>query len=161
MARIDDLEKGLVDQYGVAIKAELDANGNEVGDPTPVAPPAHLRRSPTMSEQIQTMIRRQLSLTAQEQGYESFEEAEDFDVDDDPVDPHTPYEAVFDPQPPVTPEVGDGPGALDERRQRSASGGSGKSDKVGKGKSGKKQSADDEGSVPETDTGVGGSEGED
>lgn len=159
MARIDDLERGLVDQYGVSVKAELDKDGNEVGDPTPVAPPAHLRRTMTMSEQIQQMIRREFSMRASEEGFETFEEAEDFDIDDDPADPHTPYEAVFDPPPPVK-ENDDGSTGSDEGRSATAGGGRGKSGKVGKGKPGEKQSASDEGSVSEADSGSGGSEGE-
>lgn len=160
MARIDELEKGLVDQYGVAVKATLDESGREVGDPTPVAPPANLRRGMTMSEQIQQMIRREVSNRAEEQGYESFEESEDFDIDDDPVDPHTPYEAVFDPRPPLK-EKEDGSKSVDEGRVDPPGGGSGESGKVGKGKPGAKQPAPAKGSVPEATDGDTGVEGED
>lgn len=157
MARIDDLEKGLVDQYGVAVKAQLDDAGNEVGDPTPLAPPAHLRRQMTMSEQIQQMIRREVSLRAQDLGYETFEEAEDFDVDDDVRDPHTPYEAVFDPPPPLK-EKEDGTTAVDEGRNGLGNSGDRKPDKVGSGKSGKKPPANPAGGVPEADDGSRGAE---
>lgn len=160
MARIDELERGLVDQYGVPVKAELDETGSEVGDPTPVAPPAHLRRGMTTSEQIQQMVRRELSLRAQEADYETFDEADDFDVDDDPPDPHTPYEAVFDPMPPVT-ETENGSKSTDERGNPPAGSGSGKSGKVGKGKSGPEQSASDKGSPSETTDGDTGSKAED
>ena len=39
MARIDDLEKGLCDAYGVQVVAEIGDDGKEYGDPVPVAPP--------------------------------------------------------------------------------------------------------------------------
>lgn len=160
MARIDDLEKGLIDQYGVAVKAEIGEDGKEYGDPTPMAPPAHLRRSLTMSEQIQQMIRREVSRRAEESDMETFEEADDFDIDDDPLDPHTPYEAVFDPQPPVK-ENDDGSATSDKGRDKPSSGRSGKSGKVGEGKSSKEQPTSDKGSPSETDDGDTGSEAED
>lgn len=160
MAKIDELEKGLIDQYGVPVRAELDKDGNEVGDPTPMAPPAHLRRSLTMAEQIQQMIRREVSLRSQEDGFETFEESDDFEIDDDPPDPHTPYEAVFDPRPPVE-ESDDGNATVDEGRPEPPESRSGKSGKVGKGKSGKESTATDQGSSRETDTGDQGSDAQD
>jgi hypothetical protein len=45
------------------------------------------------------MIRQEVSRAAEELGDETFEEADDFDIEDDPVDPRTPYEAVFNPRP--------------------------------------------------------------
>lgn len=160
MAKIDDLERGLVDQYGVAVKAELTEDGKEVGDPTPLAPPAHLRRSMTMAEQIQQMVRREISLRAEDAGFESFEEAEDFEVDDDPPDPHTPYEAVFDPPPPVV-ENEDGKRPVDKGRTKPAERGSGKSGKVGKNDAGSVENADDEGGSGQASDGDTGAESKD
>lgn len=160
MARIDDLEKGLVDQYGVAVKALLDDAGNELGDPTPVAPPAHLRRGMSTAEQIKQMVQRELSMRASEMDFETFEESEDFDVDDDRPDPHTPYEAVFDPPPPIE-EINDGKQPSDEGRDKPSSGRSGKSGKVGKGEPSPKQSTSDKGGSSETVDGDSGSEAED
>lgn len=75
----------------------LDEHGNEVPDPTPVAIPAGFKVPETLQEQIKRLIRTSLSAAADEQGMETFEESEDFDIDDDMFDPSSPYEEVFDP----------------------------------------------------------------
>lgn len=54
----------------------------EYPDPTPVEVPLHFRRPPTLQEQIKAMVRGELSRHAADQGMESFEEADDFDVGD-------------------------------------------------------------------------------
>lgn len=64
-------------------------------DPKPVAIPVGFKRPPTLQEQIQQMIRTQISAQAAMNGQESFEEAEDFDVDDD-FDPMSPWEQDFE-----------------------------------------------------------------
>lgn len=145
MARLDDYERGLVDAHGVSVKAELDERGRELGDPLPVAPPAHLRRGQTTAEMIQSMVRRELSLRAEEHGFETFEESDDFDIDDDPADPHTSYEAHFDPLPPLK-ETDNGKSGSDEGGRTTADGGSGKSGEVREGEPGAKRPAPDKGS---------------
>lgn len=78
---------------------QLTADGAELLDPRPVAPPVGYKRQPSMVEHIRNMVRsEQLRAAAEAEGVETFEEAEDFDVGDD-YDPRTPYEAVFDPPP--------------------------------------------------------------
>lgn len=69
-------------------------NYKESPDPTPVALATQLRRPPTLQEQIQRYVVAANRLALQ-QGAESFEEADDFEVDE--FDPQTPYEMVFDP----------------------------------------------------------------
>lgn len=159
MARIDELERGLVDQNGEQVVAEL-RDGKEYGDPVPKAPPLHMQRMESQAEIIKRMVRQELSSRAHEAGYETFEEAEDFDVDDDPADPHTPYEAVFDPPPPLK-EDADGDEGRDEGRSGPAGSGSGKSGEVGKGKPAKDKPAPDKGGAREAAAGDPGSEGED
>lgn len=74
-----------------------DENGCERLDPTPVALPVAFKRPPTIQEQIAQMIRSErLRQAAEAAGYETFEESEDFDVDDD-FDPKSPWEIHFDP----------------------------------------------------------------
>ena len=58
-------------------------NGWETPDPTPVARAVRFQRPPTLEEIVQRSIRGALSRHAAEQGHETFEEANDFDVDDD------------------------------------------------------------------------------
>lgn len=85
-----DLETGEVRQY-------IDEDGREVLDPTPMEPPLGWKRQPSLAEQIRDMVRsEQLRAAAEAQGMETFEEADDFEVDDD-YDPSTPFENDFDP----------------------------------------------------------------
>lgn len=76
--------------------AVLNERGHELLDATPVARAVEFRRPPTLQEQIRALVRGELSRQAQEQGQESFEEADDFDVDDDSYDPRSPWELNFD-----------------------------------------------------------------
>lgn len=66
---------------------------HEYPDPTPVEMPLGFKRPPTLQEEIQRIIRQQMSMQAEEAGFESFEEADDFEVDEDP-DPLSPYEVT-------------------------------------------------------------------
>jgi len=82
--------------------------GHEILDQTPIERPVGFHRPPNLTEQIQRMVRSELSLRASQAGAESFEEADDFDIDDDPPDPASPWELNFDqaaePVPPKTPK---------------------------------------------------------
>ncbi|UDN67510.1 hypothetical protein [robinz microvirus RP_35] len=67
--------------------------GQEVPDDTPVALPVRFRRPPTLQEQIQRMVKDQISQGVHDAGGESFEEADDFDCEDeDSVELRSPYE---------------------------------------------------------------------
>lgn len=71
--------------------------GQEVLDPTPMEPPVGYEVGPTLMEQIQAMVKgAHLRQAAEAAGYEDFEEADDFDIADDPMDPSTPYEADYE-----------------------------------------------------------------
>lgn len=83
----------VVDQDGVV---RQNARGHEVPDPTPLEIPAGFKRPETLQEQIKRLIRGSLSEYAEMHGHETFEEAEDFEVDDD-FDPSSPFEVFFDP----------------------------------------------------------------
>lgn len=86
-------------------KFYLDEHGREMPDPTPIAPPVGYNRQPSLAEQIRAMVRSErLRQEAEAQGFETFEEADDFDVGDD-LDPSSPYEEVFDPLPDPPAEV--------------------------------------------------------
>lgn len=70
----------------------LNAEGQEILDPTPMAPPIGYKKQPTMVDHIRAMIASErLAQEAAAAGAETFEEADDFDVDDDP-EISTPYE---------------------------------------------------------------------
>lgn len=74
--------------------AELNERGHEVLDDTPVALPLKFRRQ-SFVDQIQSFIRAELSRQADDQGHESFEEADDFWIDDDDL-PRSQYELEAD-----------------------------------------------------------------
>lgn len=76
----------------------LDKHGHEVPDQTPMAIPAGFKKPETLAEQVQRLVRSaQLRELAESKGFETFDEANDFDVPDDPPDPSTPFEPFFDP----------------------------------------------------------------
>jgi len=65
--------------------SKLDHDGSEHVDPVPMAVPVGFRRPPTLAEQVQRLVRGEMSRRAELEGKESFEEANDFDVDDDQI----------------------------------------------------------------------------
>lgn len=65
-------------------------------DPTPVEVPVGFQVPETTEQIIARMVNsRMLASAAMAQGYESPEEADDFDIPDDPLDRLTPYEEHF------------------------------------------------------------------
>lgn len=76
----------------------IDGNGMLMPDEVPIAPPIGYIRQPSMVEMIRQAVQSEtLRLGALQAGHETFEESEDFDVDDDPVDYSSPWENDFDP----------------------------------------------------------------
>lgn len=84
------ITKELHDQLKLLGHALLDKNGHEQLDPDPVFVDV-TPRPPSLKEQIQRLMRAELSAQAAAQQHETFEEADDFDVDEDP-DPVSAYE---------------------------------------------------------------------
>lgn len=72
--------------------------GMEFPNPVPQAPPLGYKKQPSLMDNIRDMIRR-ASEEAAHQGFETEEEADDFEVGDDydPMDRTTPWEAHFHP----------------------------------------------------------------
>ena len=88
------------DEDGVQSAAGIGLDGKEYGDPLPMAPPVGYQQPPDLMQMIKSMI--QSERFAQEvdaQGFDTPEEADDFDIEDDPSDPLTPYEKHFEPPP--------------------------------------------------------------
>lgn len=84
-------------ETGEVLEGRLNDAGQETLDPRPVEIPAGFKRPETTTEIMQRLIRTTLSEQASERGEETFEEANDFEVEDETFEPGTPYEAVFDP----------------------------------------------------------------
>lgn len=107
-----------LDDYIQKLKDKgYDKDGNIILDPTPMAPPIGYKKAPSMVEIVRDMVRSErLAQEARDAGHETFEEAEDFDVDDDPELLRSPYENQFDP--PLEELLAEGRKALKEREAR-------------------------------------------
>lgn len=93
--------KPYFDEDGVQVASGIGKDGKEYPDPVPMAPPIGYQAPPDLMTLIRQMIRaEEFKRLAAQEDFETFEESDDFDIEDDPLDPHTPYEAVFDPAPP-------------------------------------------------------------
>lgn len=71
---------------------KYNARGEEIPDTTPIEIPLKFSRPPSLQESIKAMVRRELSDAAAAHGDESFEEADDFDMDDSEGLPPSNYE---------------------------------------------------------------------
>lgn len=72
-----------------------DEQGRELPDPVPLAPPVGWFKQPSMFDQVRQMVRSEhLRMYAEAQGDESFDEANDFDVDEDNF-PRSQYEGEY------------------------------------------------------------------
>lgn len=83
-----------------------DQKGREIPDPRPMEMPLGMSKPESMEDMIRRFVRQEASRAASAEGMETFEEADDFDIDDDEPDAYpTQY---------MVPEVGpDGPETLD------------------------------------------------
>lgn len=70
--------------------------GREYPDPTPVARPVNWQAPPTIQDQIRRFVREEYSRYAADQGQETFDDADDFDVGDDPPDRTSDHELDAD-----------------------------------------------------------------
>lgn len=109
------------DYFERAVRASqelLDKFGHETPDPTPMAPPVGYVRQPTMVDIIRQQIQsHKLAQEAEAAGLETWEEANDFDIPDDPIPPGSPWEEIYDPEPPQ-PRLYNAQEQLDPERPR-------------------------------------------
>lgn len=76
----------------------FDKNGNLIMDPTPIAPPIGYKKHPSMVEIVRDMVKSErLAQEALASGHETFEEAEDFEIDDEPEQLRSKWENDFEP----------------------------------------------------------------
>ena len=61
----------------------LTEDGRELPDPTPMAPPVGFKRSPPLHERIRALVQHEFEKKSAEEGYESPEEADDFEFAED------------------------------------------------------------------------------
>lgn len=101
------------DMTGEVLSKQIGTDGREYNDPTPMAPPIGYKRQPSMVEIVRAQIRdAMLAQQLAEQGVETFEEADDFEIGDD-YDPSSPWENDFDP--PIAEVLAEAQRSLDER----------------------------------------------
>lgn len=87
-----------IDHEGCQVTSAIGSDGKEYPDPIPTAPPIGYQNPPDLMTMIRTMIQsEQVRQKLAQEDWETFEEADDFDIEDDPIDPLTPYEKVFEP----------------------------------------------------------------
>jgi len=88
------------DDDGQQVSSGILQNGKEMPDPVPTAPPVGYQAPPDLMQMIRTMIHgEKLREELLKQELETFEEADDFEIEDDPIDRLTDYERVFEPPP--------------------------------------------------------------
>lgn len=73
---------------------KFDDQGREIPDPTPIEVPLDFNRPLTLQEEIRRFLQIEASYVAQNAGFETFEEADDFDVDEEEVEFVSPYEIM-------------------------------------------------------------------
>jgi len=79
---------------------KFDERGHEIMDSKPMQPPLGYKRSESLAEQIARMVRSsKIQDELDKAGYETFAEADNFEVPDDPPDPSSPFEQQFEPTP--------------------------------------------------------------
>lgn len=76
--------------------SKIDKEGREVLDPVPMALPLNFKHPPSLNDLVRSMVRNVMSDAARDAGHESFEEADDFDIEDEQLDPQSPWEMNFD-----------------------------------------------------------------
>lgn len=76
---------------------KFDDYGRELPDDTPIEIPLRFKRVANLTDRIRETIREELSRAAQSQGFETFEEQDDFEIGDD-YDPRSRYELDDDQQ---------------------------------------------------------------
>lgn len=96
--------KPYFDDDGVQVASGIGPDGKEYPDPVPFSVPLGYQAPPDLMTMIKQMVHSQVAQTIlDDAGMETFDEADDFDIEDDPIDPLTPYESVFFPKPEAAP----------------------------------------------------------
>lgn len=96
--------KPTFDEDGVQVSSAIGPDGKEYPDPVPMAPPVGFGAPPDLMDMMRKMITSysyQARLDAE--GFDTEEEASDFDIDDDPLPPLTLHEAIMMPPSPAAP----------------------------------------------------------
>lgn len=95
------LPADMVDELHLLTRPYLDFDGREVLNPVPMEVPLNFRQPLSLQQQIKRILRNEFSHHAQLQGFESFEESNDFEVDDSgfDIEPSSKYELMEEDYP--------------------------------------------------------------
>lgn len=95
-----DLVAAQFDGDGVQATSAIKSDGKEYPDSVPMSPPVGYEPPSQLEDLIENLIRRrEFNKAAEAAGFDSFEEDDDFEVEDEDYDPRFPetlYEAYFD-----------------------------------------------------------------
>lgn len=96
MSRSLYITKELYEDLSSLTRAYLTSDGKaEIFNPRPLSCGLDLQPQESLQDQIRRILRVELSRQVSQQGHESFEEANDFDVDDDfDLEPSSQYECL-------------------------------------------------------------------
>lgn len=75
---------------------KLTSDGAEILDSTPMSIPLKFKKSESIDERVARILDHSHQKRLEEMGFETFDEADDFDIPDDPIDPSTPWENDYD-----------------------------------------------------------------
>lgn len=67
-----------------AIRKVFDKNRHEADPGKPIELPVGYKAPPTLHERVRALMSAEFARAAQENGHETFEESDDFDIEDDP-----------------------------------------------------------------------------
>lgn len=102
----DEATGEILDRLG----RRLNQAGQELPDPRPLRPPIGFVNQPPLHELIRQMVKNELVARQVDEQAGSFEDEDDFDVEDDDYDPSSPWEENFDNLHPITGEPIKDPG---------------------------------------------------
>lgn len=101
---VEEFVPATFDADGVQVSSSIGADGKEYPDPMPMSAPLGYEPPVPLMDMMRMMIERLREPKNDFDITESEEEANDFEVEEELVEPLTPYEAVFVPKvPPVPP----------------------------------------------------------
>lgn len=112
--------KPYFDSDGVQVASGIGVDGKEYPDPVPLSAPLGYQPPEDLMAMIRRMVHSEMAQTIlQDAGIETIDEADDFEVEDDPLDPLTEYERVFMPpaSPPAAAEAAPAPSAVQTAHQ--------------------------------------------
>lgn len=106
------------DEDGVQVSSAIGRDGKEYPDPLPMSPPVGYNAPPDVMTLIRSMVRQErFNQELEAQGFENFDEADDFDIEDDPDAEFGPtdYEKLFYPTEEKPAEQGAPPAAVSSK----------------------------------------------